>query len=211
MNAGGIMLVALAFVLLIGEDLAYGWERYRRFHRKRTAQRKASLWERFKLWVDRRVRADYYRVDLPLIRDFVGNLQLAMSLEDTLSGALIRTSEQFKDKGLFGARLEKHVRSRLTIAPDAVIQALAHDFQMTELDDVVLRLELARDSGLTAVEALNVSLEEIEHRIQNNLEREIQRSPVILTIPMVVGVFLATLVLAVYPLIRGLLATLTFN
>jgi len=207
----GVLLIGLAVVLLVGDDVAYGWNRYRSFHRKRVGAPKPSLWTRLKDWVDRKIHADYYRVDLPLIRDFVGNLQLAMSLEDTLSSALVRTAEQFQDKGIFGVRLMRHVRSRLTIAPDAVIKALAADFNSRELDDVVLRLELARDSGLTAVEALNVSLEEIEHKISNDLERDIQRSPVVLTIPMVVGVFFATLALAAYPLVQGLLNTLTFG
>ena len=208
---GGIILLAVALFLLVGDDVAYGWQRYRRFHTKRAISPKPSLSARLRDRWDRLVHADYYRVDLPLIRDFVGNLQLAMSLEDTLSGALIRTSEQFQNRGIFGARLMKHVRSRLTIAPDAVIKALAKDFDSPELDAVVLRLDLARDSGLTAVEALNVSLEEIEHKISTELERDIQRSPVYLTIPMVVGVFFATLALAAYPLIRGLLNTITFN
>lgn len=207
----GFMLMFVALVLLVGDDLAYGWQRYKRFRRKRTATPKTAYSMRFRDWLDRKLRPGYYRVDLPLIRDFIGNLQLAMSLEDTLAGALIQTSEQFQNKGLFGARLMKHVRSRLSIAPDEVIKALARDFKSGELDDVVLRLELARDSGLTSVEALNVSLEEIEHKIQNELEKEIQRSPVVLTIPMVVGVFFATLVLAAYPLLQGLLRTLTFG
>jgi hypothetical protein len=208
----GLLLLGAALLILVGEDLAYGVERYKRFHIKRNViGPKLTRSQRLRRWVDRKIHAKYYRVDLPLIRDFIGNLQLAMSLEDTLSGAIIRTSEQFKDKGYFGARLMRHVRSRLSIAPDAVIAALARDFNSSELDDVVLRLELARDSGLTAVEALNVSLEEVEHKIQNSLERDIQRSPVVLTIPMVVGVFFATLMLAVFPLVQGLLRTMTFN
>lgn len=213
MNTGfGLLLVGVAVSIVVGEFAFDFWGRYRRFRPARTSTTpRASLGRRARLWLDRQLHPSYYRVDLPLIRDFVGNLQLAMSLEDTLSGALVRTAEQFQDRGIFGVRLMKHVRSRLTIAPDAVIQALALDFRSRELDDVVLRLDLARDSGLTAVDALNVSLEEIEHKIQAELEREIQRSPIILTIPMVVGVFFAALSLAAYPLVRGLLQTITFE
>jgi hypothetical protein len=207
----GVLLIGVAIVLVLEDPVRYWWNRHRSFHPKRRGTYKPSLLTRLRDWIDRKIHADYYRVDLPLIRDFVGNLQLAMSLEDTLSGALVRTADQFQHKGIFGVRLMRHVRSRLTIAPDAVIKALAADFQSKELDDVVLRLELARDSGLTAVEALNVSLDEIEHKIATDLERDIQRSPVVLTIPMVVGVFFATLVLAAYPLVQGLLGTITFE
>lgn len=210
MNPLGILLVGAAFLIIFSDDIIYGLSRYRRFHAPRDVAHKQSLGKRFEIWLDRKLHAKYYRVDLPLIRDFIGNLQLAMSLEETLAGALIRTSDQFADKGYFGYRLQRHVRSRLSINPDEVIKALAEDFKSDELSDVVLRLDLARDSGLTAVEALNVSLEQVEAKIQTQLERQIQRSPIILTIPMVVGVFFATVFLFVYPLVLALLQSLTF-
>ncbi len=212
MNSGfGLLLVGVAVSIVVGEFALDFWGKYRRFRPQRGGAPRTGLVAQARYWLDRRLHPNYYRVDLPLIRDFVGNLQLAMSLEETLSGALIRTAEQFQDRGIFGVRLMRHVRSRLTIAPDAVIAALAKDFNSPELDNVVLRLDLARDSGLTAVDALNVSLEEIEHKIQMALERDIQRSPIYLTIPMVVGVFFATLALAAYPLVRGLLQTITLE
>lgn len=209
-NGFGLLLVGVAVSIVIGEFATDFWGKYRRFRPARGAG-PSSLRARFRYWLDRQLHPDYYRVDLPLIRDFVGNLQLALSLEESLSGALVRTAEQFQDRGLFGQRLMRHVRSRLTIAPDAVITALAKDFNSRELEDVVMRLDLARDSGLTAVDALNVSLDEIEHKIQVQVERAIQRSPIYLTIPMVVGVFLATLALAAYPLVQGLLQTISFE
>ena len=149
------------------------------------------------------------QVDLTEIRDFVVNLELATSLEQTLAGALVETAEQFADRGVFGQRLKRHVETRLALSPEDVIRGLIEDFGSSELRDLLTRLERARAGGMSNVEALTLSVETIEDDIRVKVERDIQRAPIILTIPMVVGVFFVALVLTAYPLIVGTVQTLT--
>ncbi|MFQ5792455.1 MAG: hypothetical protein ACE5JI_18450 [Acidobacteriota bacterium] len=207
MDAGfGLLLVAIAVLLVVADDLVYWLGRIWRFQSRR------YLWiqdlQQGQLW--RRVRRkEHYETELVTIRDFVLTLQLATSLEDTLAGALRRAADYMGDQGVFGERLVKHVRSRLTISPEAVIEGLAEDFDSDELREVMERLDLARDSGLSYADALTVSVDDIENTIRRKTEKDIQRAPLILTIPMVAGVFFSALLLAMYPIIASLICNLT--
>lgn len=205
MRALGTLLILLAILLIFGSDLAYWGRRIWRFQRHRV--------KRFEEWIERRLPGRFraqqrYQTDLVTLRDFVLTLQLAMSLEDTLAGALTRAAQHLKDRGVFGERLVIQVRSRLTISPEAVIEGLAEDFDSDELRDVMERLAVARDGGLSYADALAVSVEEIENRIRRKIERDIQRAPLILTIPMVAGVFFSALILALYPIVAALIDSL---
>lgn len=205
MRALGTLLIVFAILLVFGNDLAYWGRRIWRFQRHRV--------ERFENRVRRRLLGrfrsqQHYQTDLVTLRDFVLTLQLAMSLEDTLAGALTRAAQHLKDRGVFGERLVIQVRSRLTISPEAVIEGLAEDFDSDELRDVMERLAIARDGGLSHADALAVSVEEIENRIRRKIERDIQRAPLILTIPMVAGVFFSALILALYPIVAALIDSL---
>jgi len=207
MGAGfGILLLAAAILIVVGDDVTYWLRRIWRFQSPRQPWiedlRRGRLWRRLR-------RKDHYDTDLATLRDFVLTLQLATSLEDTLAGALRRASEYMENRGVFGERLRTQVRSRLTISPEAVIQGLAEDFDSDELREVMERLDLARDSGLSYAEALAVSVEDIENAIRRKTEQDIQRAPLILTIPMVAGVFFAALILALYPLVARLLVNLS--
>jgi hypothetical protein len=202
----GLLLVAVALLLILGDDLVYWLRRIWRFQSRRYAWieelQQGRLWRRLR-------REEHYAADLVTLRDFVLTLQLATSLEDTLAGALRRAADYMGDRGVFGERLVTQVRSRLTISPEAVIEGLAEDFDSDELREVMDRLDLARDSGLSYADALAVSVEDIENTIRRKIEKDIQRAPLILTIPMVAGVFFAALLLAMYPIVASLITNLS--
>ncbi|HDH09900.1 MAG TPA: hypothetical protein ENF84_03050 [Chloroflexi bacterium] len=205
LNTGiGLALILAAVLILLASDISYTAQQIKRFQSKRLRSKLSKL--PVLRWFKRRRR---FRADLTEIRDFAINLQLATSLEETLSGALLETAEQFANRGVFGQRLKRQVESKLSISPEEVIRGLAEDFESEELKAMLSRLEMARDGGASSVEALRVSVEDIEEEIRAKIERDIQRAPVMLTIPMVAGVFFAALVLIIYPLVVRLLATFT--
>lgn len=201
----GLLLLALAILIILWDDAVYWGRRIWRFQSQRYPWiedlQQGRLLRRLR-------RKEHYETELVTLRDFVLTLQLATSLEDTLAGALRRAATYMEDRGVFGERLTVQVRSRLTISPEAVIEGLAEDFDAEELREVMERLDLARDSGLTYADALAVSVEDIENRIRRQIEKDIQRAPLILTIPMVAGVFFSALMLLMFPLVASLLSNL---
>jgi len=199
----GLLLIAAATIILADRLLYLVW-RIVRFQRLRPELQVETM--PVLRWFQRRRKL---QVDLTEIRDFVVNLELAISLEQTLAGALVETAEQFANRGVFGQRLKRHVKTRLALSPEDVIRGLIEDFGSSELRDLLTRLERARVGGMSNVEALTLSVETIEDDIRVKVERDIQRAPIILTIPMVVGVFFVALVLTAYPLIVGTVQTLT--
>lgn len=198
----GLLLIAAA-VLILADRLLYLLWRIIRFQRLRSELEVETL--PVLRWFQRRRR---FQADPTEIRDFVVNLELAASLEQTLAGALVETAEQFAHRGVFGQRLKRHVATRLVLSPEDVIRGLIEDFGSSELIDLLTRLERAREGGISNVEALALSVEAIEDNIRVKVERDIQRAPIILTIPMVVGVFFVALVITAYPLIAILLKSL---
>jgi hypothetical protein len=199
----GLLLIAAATIIL-ASDLLYLVGRIIRFQRLRLGSRVEAL--PILRWFQRRRK---FQVDPTEIRDFVVNLELAASLEQTLAGALVETAEQFADRGVFGQRLKRHVETRLVLSPEDVIRGLVEDFGSTELRDLLTWLERAQAGGTSNVEALALSAEAIEDDIRVQVERDIQRAPIILTIPMVVGVFFVALMITVYPLVVRTMQTLT--
>jgi hypothetical protein len=201
------LLLFLAFILvlvLLGGDL---WSHYWRFQRKRRMARLERYRPR-KLW--RRLRKKpAYDVALPTVRDFVLTLQLSLSLAETLAGALVQAARQFGDRGMFGERLTTRVRSQLQVEPEAVIRALAVDFESEHLTELADRLDLAHEGGLSYSEAVNATLEDIEEEIRIAVEKEIERAPVMLTIPMIIGVFFSALALLGFPLLIVMFKTMT--
>jgi hypothetical protein len=190
----GLLLIAAAMVIL-ADDLLYLVWRIARFQRLRPEFRVETL--PFVRWFRRRK----FQVDSTEIRDFVVNLELATSLDQTLAGALVETAEQFANRGVFGQRLKRHVDTRLVLSPEDVIRGLVEDFGSSELSGLLTRLERARAGGTSNLEALTLSVETIENDVRSKVERDIQRAPTILTIPMVVGVFFVALAITAYPLI----------
>jgi len=126
-------------------------------------------------------------------------------MDQTLSVALLQTAEQLADQGIFGKRLKQHVESKLVASPEEVIKGLAADFESDQLNNVLRRLEAARDGRKSNVEVLSLSVDAIEKDIRTDIEREIQQAPNQLGIGMMVGVFGPALFLSATPLVIALL------
>ena len=204
------LLIAFASVLLLlmAGDLGYWARRIWRVQRQhRRWLRKPSFSLPLPLRGVR--RQGPLRAELWEIRDFLVGLQLALSLEEGLAGALNQMAEQFADRGVFGQRLVSHVESKAAISPEEVLQGLAEDFHSEQLRDAMRRLTLARDTGMSYVEAMALSVEAVEHEIKAEVEQEINRASDTLFVPMAVGVFLPALALGLYPLVRGLVSSLS--
>jgi hypothetical protein len=205
-NVGFILIVAvlvLVGVLLFGGE----WTKISRLQRKRRAAMFARYSPR-RIWRRAR-RKPQYEVNLPTVRDFILTLQLSLSLAETLAGALQQAAKQFGDRGTFGQRLTTRVRSQLQVEPEAVIRALAEDFNSEHLTDLADRLDLAHEGALPLSEAVNATLDDIEDEIRINVEKEIERAPVMLTIPMIIGVFFSALALLGFPLLVVMFRTMT--
>ena len=148
--------------------------------------------------------------DLRDVRDFAFNLQLGTSMEATLSGALSETAEQFAGKkGVFGERLKRQVDAKLASSPEDVIRGLAEDFDSLQLREMLDRLAMAREGGVSYERALSISVDSIEEDIRAEVEQEIQQAQTKLTVPMVVGVFGPPLVIGILPLIARMLGVLS--
>lgn len=203
------LLLLLSILLLIVVLLAGGGGTHKIMVLQR--KRRMAFLARYnprRLW--RRARKKpMYEVDLPTIRDFILTLQLSLSLAETLAGALQQAARQFGDRGMFGRRLTTRVRSQLQVEPEAVIRALAEDFNAEPLLDLAERLDLAHEGGLSLSEAVNATLDDLEERIRIDVEKEIERAPVMLTIPMIIGVFFSALALLGYPLLVVMFQSMT--
>jgi hypothetical protein len=199
-----IVLVAVVALLLTGSGLDYELQRIWAFQRKRFGRRAEESRTRL---LTRLGRAPAYRVDLTEIRDFIVSLQLGTSMDQTLSGSLMAAAEQFKKRGIFGERLMRHVESRLSIAPEEVIKALAEDFKSDHLQILPERLESARNGGISYDQALSITVSQVEDQIRGEVRHEIQQAPIRLTFPMIGGVFLAALILAIFPLLMSLITS----
>lgn len=203
---GLLVLMAAGFLLLIvfGGDV---WNRVWRVQRKRRIER----WSRYhprRLWRQMR-KKPAFEVDMPTIRDFILTIQLSLSLAETLAGALQQAARQFGDRGVFGERLSTRVRSQLQVEPERVIMALANDFDSQPLYDLSERLEIAHEGGLSYNEAVSATLDDVEEAIRIDVEKEIERAPVMLTIPMIIGVFFAALALLGFPLLVVMFGAVT--
>jgi len=202
-----VVLLVSVVLLLAASGLDYFLRRAWSFQRTRLRR---DTEERHRRLLDRFRRTTSYRVDLRELRDFVISLQLGTSMEETLSGALSAAAEQFKGRGDFGKRLFKHVETRLSIAPEEVIKGLAEDFSSEHLRDLAQRLEMARDGGISYERALSLTVSQLEEEIRGDLKRDIQMTPIQLTFPMIIGVFLPAVLIGMYPLISQLLSNI-FN
>jgi hypothetical protein len=142
-----------------------------------------------------------YKVALVDVRDLVITLQLGTSMEATLTGSLARAASLFAGKGILGERLRRQVDARLSISPEAVLEGLVNDFDCPQLAEVLDRVRMASDGGVTYTQVLKVSADAIGEDMRSEIEQSIQKAPITLTIPMVAGVFLPALVLGLIPLV----------
>ena len=197
------MVVVILFVFLTGAD--YHVRRILAFQRLRT--RGPEVPSIMSLLSD--THGEKLPVPLSDVRDLVISLQLGTSLDATLTGSIARAAEQFQERGALGDRLNRHVESKLgSIGPHAVIEGLVNDFDCPQLEEVLDRLHMAEDGGVSYTQVLAVSAVSIEEDIRAATEREIQRAPTRLTLPMVVGVFFPALVLGLLPLLGSALTAM---
>lgn len=201
------LLILIVVVLIIaGTGLDYTVQRIWTFQRKRLRRApgmtRAQLLARFS-------RPQQFKVDLREIRDLVISLQLGTSMQETLSGALLRASEQFKNRGSFGQRLWTQTQARLSIAPEEVIGAVAEDFHSPHLKSLLQRLELARDGKINYDRALKLTVTQVEQEIRGELRRDIQQMPIQLTLPMIAAVFLPAIMIGLFPIVVTFLAQLS--
>jgi len=198
----GLVLFLLLCVLVIASGADYTIRRIWAFQRRRF--KKGNLRSQLRPGFEVEEKS-VYQVDLRDIRDFMVNLQLGTSMDRTLSGALAETAKQFQHKGIFGERLRRQVDAKLSTSPEAVIEGLAEDFQSVHLRELLERLSMAREGGVSYERALAISVSAIEEDIRGQVELEIQQAPLKLTIPMVVGIFVPALVLGIIPLLTNVL------
>jgi hypothetical protein len=200
----GVILVGAVALLFSASGLDYAVQRVWRFQRRRLgwSMSRPRLFERFQ-------RKPRFQASLTEIRDFVVNLQLATSMDQTLSVALLHAADQLADRGIFGKRLKQHVESKLVASPEEVIKGLAEDFQSDQLHDVLRRVEAARDGKISNAKALSLSVDAIEEAIEAGIEREINQASIRLVFPMVITVFGPALVLSLLPLVASMVRALT--
>jgi hypothetical protein len=201
-----LFLIAVVALLVMITGLDYPLRRIWTFQRRRF--RFEALRGRSQL-LARLGRPIHYQVDLSEIRDFVINLQLGTSMDQGLGAALTQTARQFEGRGLFGERLQTHVETRLSIAPEEVFEGLAADFPSPHLQNLPERIETARNGGFSYERALSVTISEVEREIRGNVRRDIQQAPIRLTFPMIAGVFLTAVLIGLYPVVRSVLGTLS--
>ncbi len=202
-----LVLIPCFAVLFIAAGGHYALRRVWRFQRGRLRQRKSrsEILSR-----GLRQEAKALPVDLRDIRDLAFNLQLGTSLEATLSGALAQTADQFASrKGVFGERLKRQVDAKLASSPEDVILGLAEDFDSSHLRELLERLAMAREGGVSYERALSISVDSIEEDIRSRIEMDIQEAPTKLTLPMVVGIFGPPVILGTLPLLAGILRVLS--
>lgn len=201
MNTWFIIILVVAFLVLVGAlfRLDQQIKRILLFQRRRLRGRRV----RSVLPGLQRRATKKYHTSLSDVRDLVISLQLGTSLESTLTGSLARAAEQFAGRGDLGERLRRHVESRLSISPQAVLQGLADDFNIQQLDEVLERVRMAEEGGVSYNRVLTVSADAIEEDIRGQIEEEIEKAPIRLTLPMVAGVFFPALILGLVPLLAS--------
>ena len=199
-----LLALAVAFVVFltsIGGE--YQLKRIMRFQRRRLSQ-SGNVPSVLAMLTEK--SGEKLAVPLADVRDLVISLQLGTSMESTLSNSLSRAADQFADRGALGDRLGRHVEARLnTMSPRAVLEGLVDDFECPQLTEVLERIGMAEEGGISYNQVLTVSVNAIEEDIRGEIEKEIQKAPTRLTIPMVVGVFLPALVLGMIPLVGSAL------
>lgn len=192
-----IVLICVLIVTIPMTGADYHLRQIWRFQRRRARATKESSSAVFSVLGTQKKRL---RVPLSDVRDLVISLQLGTSMESTLTGSLDRAAEQFAGRGILGERLRRHVDARLSISPEAVLEGLVEDLDCPQLQEVLDRIRMASEGGISYNRVLAVSIASIEEDMRTQVEHEIQRAPTQLTLPMVIGVFFPAIILGLLPL-----------
>lgn len=191
------LVLALLVVTAPLTGLDYQIRRIVRFQRRRFSKRTAPA----PLAIFQQTKQT---VSMITVRDFVVNLQLGTAMEATLSRSLSQAAKQFANRGEFGQRLNRHVESRLSISPEAVLEGLAKDFDSPHLVDLLERVRMAADGGVSYNRIFTLTVGEIEEDIKSHLEQSIERAPTRLAVVMTAGFFMPILILLLVPLVTYL-------
>ena len=81
-----------------------------------------------------------------------------------------------------------------------MLEGLVEDFDCPQLAEVLDRIRMAADGGISYNRVLAVTVASIEEDLRGIVEKEIQKAPTRLTLPMVIGVFFPALILGLLPL-----------
>jgi len=193
----GVLLVLIVLMSLLGWD--YQLKRIYHFQKRRFRGRKIQS-----ILPELLGETETPKLKVPLseVRDLVITLQLGTSMQATLTGSLERAAEQFRGRGDLGERLNRHVEAKLhSVGPQAVLEGLVHDFDCPQLEEVLERIRMAEDGGISYTQVLAVSVSTIEEDIRAVVDQEIQKAPTRLTLPMIAGVFFPALILGLLPLV----------
>lgn len=189
-----VLLVLIGIVVAIPlTGMDYELKRIWRFQKRRLKGQSAPTVVSF-------FRQGKRQVPLTDVRDLMISLQLGTSMESTLTGSLARAAEQFATRGVLGERLQRHVQARLSISPEAVLEGLVEDFDCPQLAELLHRIRMAAEGGISYNRVLAVSVNDIEEDISTQVEQRIEKAPMRLTPLMIGGVFLPALLLGLIPL-----------
>jgi hypothetical protein len=104
-----------------------------------------------------------------------------------------------------GERLQKHVESRISISPEAVLEGLSGDFDCPQLRDLLERVRMASQGGVSYNQVFVLSANEIQDTIRSMIEQQIRKAPTRLSAIMTAGLFTPVLFLVLAPIL-GMLA-----
>ena len=143
------------------------------------------------------------------VREFLSSLRLSLAMKPTIPLALQKTAKRTMGKGVFAERLRYHVQTRLfTTGAVSVIEALSQEFDSEPLKGLLVRLQAAKQGGLSLPEALKRAAQEMEAEMMREAEFAIEDAPTRLTFPMLGALFPPLIILPVVPLLANVLRSL---
>ncbi len=145
------------------------------------------------------------------VRDFVAELRLALVLNVTVSQALQHIADRSEPmKTPFSEQVRYHVERTLRMeGPEAMLQALAEDFQSEDLRKLLVLVRAALRGGMSLAEALAQSADSISQNIVASAELSIEEMPTRLILPMLFALFPTIMLLALIPAVSLLVTSLS--
>ena len=145
------------------------------------------------------------------VRDFVAELRLALALNVTVSQALEHIADRPQQTNTpFIDRVRHHVERTLRMeGPEAMLAALAEDFQSEDLRRLLVLVRAALRGGMSLAEALAQSADSIAQNIVASAELSIEEMPTKLILPMLFALFPTIMLLALIPAVSLLVTSLS--
>jgi tight adherence protein C len=144
------------------------------------------------------------------VRDFVAELRLALALNVTVSQALEHIANRTGDTVTpFVERVRYHVERTLRMeGPEAMLEALAQDFESEDLRKLLVLVRAALRGGMSLADALAQSADSISQSIVASAELSIEEMPTKLILPMLFALFPTIMLLALIPAVSLLVTSL---